>query len=228
MFDSHISMKRVMIAELLDTDSGSPAEVEGSLADLRWFNRWFGGISTTHAMVQEVAGKLGASSLSWLEVATGSGDVPAAVRQRMEGAGVRLDVTTLDRARSHLSNNHSAVVGDALALPFADASFDIVGCGLFAHHLSPQQLVQFVNEGLRVCRVAMLINDLQRHALHLAVAYAGLPLYRSRLTRHDAPASVRQAYTPEEICSLLQPTPAARVEIHHQYLFRMGVIVWRK
>ena len=221
-------MKRVMIPELLDTDSGSPAEIAGSLADLRWFNRWFGGVSTTQAMVQEVAGELSTTSLSWLEVATGSGDVPAAVRQRMEDTGVRLEVTTLDRNRSHLGNNHSAVVGDALALPFAEESFDIVGCGLFAHHLTPQQLVQFVNEGLRVCRVAVLINDLERHALHLALVYAGLPLYRSRLTRHDAPVSVRQAYTPEEMRGLLQQTPAARVEIHPHYLFRMGVIVWKK
>src|SRR5947199_5866128 len=37
-----------------------------------------------------------------------------------------------------------------------------------------------------------LINDLVRSWLHLAFVYTGMPLYRSRLTRHDAPASVRQ------------------------------------
>ena len=41
-------------------------------------------------------------------------------------------------------------------------------------------------------------------------------------------SSVRQAYTPEEMRGLLQQTPAARVEIHPHYLFRMGVIVWKK
>jgi hypothetical protein len=54
-----------------------------------------------------------------------------------------------------------------------------------------------------------------------------MPLYRSRLTRHDAPASVRQAYTPEEMQRLLAKSTAARVEIHRHYLFRMGVIVWK-
>jgi hypothetical protein len=58
--------------------------------------------------------------------------------------------------------------------------------------------------------------------------YAGLPLYRSRLTRHDAPASVRQAYTPEEMQVLLEQTRASRTEIHRHYLFRMGVIAWKK
>ena len=120
-----------------------------------------------------------------------------------------------------------AVAGDALALPFRSASFDLLSSTLFAHHLSPQELVQFVNEALRVCRVAVLINDLVRHPLHLSLVYAGMPLYRSRLTRHDAPASVRQAYTVEEMQSLLSQTSAARVEIHRHYLFRMGVVAWK-
>ena len=103
-----------------------------------------------------------------------------------------------------------------------------MSCNLFAHHLSPQELVAFTNEALRVCRVAVLINDLVRHPLHMALVYAGLPLYRSRLTRHDAPASVRQAYTPVEMQALLGQTAAARVEIHRHYLFRMGVIAWKR
>jgi hypothetical protein len=87
--------------------------------------------------------------------------------------------------------------------------------------------VRFVDEALRVCRVAVLINDLVRHSLHLSLVYAGMPLYRSRITRHDAPASVRQAYTREEIETLLAQSSAARVEIHRHYLFRMGVIAWK-
>jgi hypothetical protein len=103
----------------------------------------------------------------------------------------------------------------------------VVSCGLFAHHLGPTDLVRFVNEGLRVCQGAVLINDLVRGWPHLAAVYAGMPLYRSRLTRHDAPASVRQAYTVDEMRALLRQSHASRVEIHRRYLFRMGIIVWR-
>jgi hypothetical protein len=221
-------MKRTIIAELLDSDSGTPAEIVTALADLRRINRWFGGIATTQSLIEYVAQKLDVGLLSLLEVAAGSGYVPEATRQRLQNRGVRLEVTILDRAPSHLINGNRAVAGDALALPFPDASFDLVGCNLFAHHLGPQQLVQFVDEALRVCRSAVLINDLVRHRLHLALVYAGFPLYRSRLTRHDAPASVRQAYTPPEMRALLAQTTAARVEIERHYLFRMGVIVWKQ
>ena len=69
-------MKRIPTRELLDTDSGTPAEIAASLADLRRVNRWFGGVSTTQWMIELVSEAIGKSSLSLLEVAAGSGDVP--------------------------------------------------------------------------------------------------------------------------------------------------------
>ena len=220
-------MKRVAIPELLDTDSGSPAEIAAALSDLNRINRWFGGISTTTSMIRRVAQKLGVLSLSMLEVAAGSGYVPERARQKLVHDGIELKVTLLDRAPSHLVNGNRAIAGDVLALPFRDASFDLVGSVIFLHHLSPEQVIQSVNEALRVSRTAVLINDVVRHPMHLALVYAGLPLFRSRLTHHDAPASVRQAYTTAEIRDLLKRTSAARVEIHRHYLFRMGVMVWK-
>ncbi len=221
-------MHRVVTPELLDSDSGTPAEIAASLADLRLINRWFGGAATTRWMVEHAARQIGATSLSYLEVAAGSGDSSDFTRRRLQHRGVQMEITLLDRARSHLTNGCRAVVGDALALPFRDASFDLIGCGLFAHHLSPVQLTDFVNEGLRVCRVAVLINDLIRHPLHVALVYAGYPLYRSRLTRHDGPASVRAAYTPDEMRTSLQQARTARVEIYRHYLFRMAAIAWKR
>jgi ubiquinone/menaquinone biosynthesis C-methylase UbiE len=220
-------MQRVAIAEWLDTDSGTPDEVSSSLADLRRVNRWFGGVATTEWMLRRVAQQLGKSSLSVLEAASGSGYVPQICKQRLARNGVKIEITLLDRSPSHLRNGHRAIAGDALALPFRDDNFDVVSCSLFAHHLGPPDLVRFVNEGLRVCGDAVLINDLVRCWPHLALVYAGLPLYRSRLTRHDAPASVRQAYTVEEMRALLRKTRASRVEIRRRFFFRMAVIVWK-
>jgi ubiquinone/menaquinone biosynthesis C-methylase UbiE len=225
-------MKRVVIPELLDTDAGTPAEVATALSDLRNINRWFGGIATTQSMIAQVVRKHGARSLSLLEVAAGAGDVPHAASAHMRKAGVWLQVTLLDRAHSHLKNGSgngsSAVAGDALALPFADGSFDLVSSCLFAHHLEPRELVQFVNEALRVGRTAVIINDLVRDPIHLALVYASLALCRSRFNRHDAPASVRRAYTVKEMNEMLKQTRAARVEIERRPVFRMGAIAWKR
>jgi ubiquinone/menaquinone biosynthesis C-methylase UbiE len=224
-------MKRVVIPELLDADSGTPAEIASALTDLRHINQWFGGIAATQSMVTQVSQKLGVSSLSLLEVAAGAGYVPQVASARMGKLGVHLQVTLLDRAPSHLKsgsqNGSSAVAGDAMALPFADESFDLVSCCLFAHHLEPEEMVQFVNDGLRVCRAAVIINDLVRDPIHLALVYLSLPLYRSHLTHHDAPASVRRAYSIGEMNEMLRQTKAAKVEIERHPLFRMGAIVWK-
>ena len=66
-----------------------------------------------------------------------------------------------------------------------------------------------------------------RHWLHLGLAYAGVPLYRSRLTRNDAPASVKQAYTPGEMRALLLKGGASKVTGRTHYLFRMGLVAWK-
>ena len=236
-------MIRVPTPELLDSDAGTPSEIAASLNDLRRINRWFGGTSTTVDLIRRAALNNGASvvpaprvsqpsiHLSLLEIAAGSGYVPQAARDHLAQTGIQLALTLLDRAPSHVGtaqrNGAAAVVADACSLPFRESSFDLVSSNLFLHHLGPDELVSCVSECLRVCRRAVLINDLIRHPVHMALVYSGMPLYRSRLTRHDAPASVRQAYTKKEMHELLRRTGAARIEMKSYYLFRMGVIVWK-
>jgi SAM-dependent methyltransferase len=224
-------MLRVRTAELLDSDCGTPDEIAASLADLAMINHWFGGVATTCSMIEDVAKQTGNRSLSLLEVGAGSGNVPRAAAERLRRRGIHLKVSLLDRAASHLGDGVGdsvlRVAADARELPFAKDSFDLVSSCLLAHHFPPQDLVRFVNEGLRAARIAVVINDLVRHPLHLALVYAGWPLYRSRLTQHDAPASIRQAYTPYEIDKILGSTSAAGVVIKRHALFRMGVVVWK-
>ena len=229
-------MLRVDTPEILDSDACHPAEVEISMRDMGRVNRWFGGVATTQKMVKRVARASRMKRLSLLEVAAGSAEIPEIVRKRLARRGIALDVTLLDRAQSHLPRSNDmplnrGIVADALAMPFADGAFDLVSCSLFAHHLGEQQLTQFVREGLRVSRRAVLINDLIRHPLHLALAFAGYPLMRSRIAWLDGLTSVRRAYVPEEIHAMitdaLSPESAAQVEISRNYLYRMGVMVWK-
>ncbi|MDR3747188.1 MAG: methyltransferase domain-containing protein [Acidobacteriota bacterium] len=221
-------MQRKVIAELLDQDLGTASEVAISLADLRRINQWFGGARTTIQLLRRIACESGSRELSLLEVGAGAGDVPRDAQTVLAGDGLRLKVTLLDRMCSHLpSNGLPAVAGDALRLPFRDDSFDVVSCSLLAHHFDPDMLRTFSREGLRVCHRAVLINDLVRSPVHLVLVYLGLPLFRSRLTWHDAPASVQQAYTRDEMAGLLADVPARRVDISRHYLYRMGILLWK-
>jgi len=220
-------LKRFSTAELLDSDAGTPQEIADSLRDLRGFNHRFGGISTTLEMIEKAARRIPGDRFSLLEVAAGSGYVAQTVRERLQANGITLNVTLLDRAKSHLGNGTAALVANALALPFPDSSFDLVSCNLFVHHLSPDECYIFFREALRVCRKAVLVNDLIRDFIHLILVYAARPFYRSRITKHDAPASVRQAYTQAEMRAMLRHSGASQVEIDSHFLFRMGAIAWK-
>ena len=219
-------MKRRPSLELLDSDAGTPAEIAGTIRDLQMFNDWFGGVRTSEALVRRAVAGSTARNCSLLEVAGGDGYVPEEVRRRL-APELDLRVTVLDRSRNHLNGNSSSVVGDALKLPFSDNSFDLVSCNLFLHHLGPDDVQTFAREALRVSRVAFLINDLVRNPVHLGLSYAGFPLYRSRITRNDAPASVWQAYTPAELRELLNPL-VRQIDISRHYLYRMGIIAWKR
>ena len=220
-------MKRVAKPELLDEDLGTPSQIAASFRDLRRINRWFGGVRTTARLLRHVAQRRG-SRLTLLEIGAGRGDTALAAQRLVAAEGVHLKLVLLDRLSSHLPQSGAPVVaGDALRLPFRDGSFDVVSSTLFAHHFESDTLRVVVNESLRVARVAVLINDLIRNRLHLALTYAGLPLFRSRITWHDAPASVRKAYTLNEMRHILSQTAAERIEISSWCLYRMGVILWK-
>lgn len=220
-------MKRVVVPELLDSDSGTPREVADSLSDLRMFNRRFGGVRAMAALLREVAIRRRLKEITWLDVAGGAGDVTALTRKSLDRSGIAVHPVVLDRALTHLTGTNLNVCADALALPFRDNSFDVIGSSLFVHHLEPEELTRFAKEGLRVARYAFVINDLIRNPLHLALALAGRPIYRSRITRHDAPASVRSAYTADEVRGILQGAGAAEISVRSFYFYRMGVIAWK-
>ncbi|MGC2111737.1 MAG: methyltransferase domain-containing protein [Candidatus Korobacteraceae bacterium] len=221
-------MRRKVIPELLDDDAGTASEIAATLVDLRHINDWFGGTRTTFELLRRVASEGDLREMSVLEVGAGAGDVPLAARRKFARLGIDLRVTLLDRSWSHLpANGTASVSGDALHLPFRDEVFDVISSSLFVHHLEPDVLRRFCCEALRVCRRAVLINDLIRSPLHLALVYAGLPLFRSHITWHDAPASVRRAYTPAEMRQMFAGLTARRVAISRHYLYRMGILLWK-
>ena len=226
-------MQRTVTPEILDSPDCPPEEIAKSLRDLSRINRWFGGVATTRSLIERVAGATGKKNFSMLEVAAGFGEVPQAAAQQLARKDITIEITLSDRMPSHLlngnGNGHRSAVADALALPFADGAFDLVSCSLFTHHLDPAELARFAGEALRVSRIAVLINDLVRHPLHLALVYAGFPLMRSYVSRFDGVASVRKAYVPEEMRKIIADStqPSRRIEISRHFLFRMGVIVWK-
>ncbi|HYI05588.1 MAG TPA: methyltransferase domain-containing protein, partial [Reyranella sp.] len=114
---------------------------------------------------------------------------------------------------------------DARALPFANQAFDVVTCSLALHHFSPADAVLVLRQMDRVCRTGFIVNDLRRGAVGYGASwFASRLTTRNRLTRHDAPLSIRRAYTPEELRSLLDEAGVQNAEVQTLPWFRMVAI----
>jgi SAM-dependent methyltransferase len=218
-------MERVAARELMDDAVDEPVELAENLTDIERANRWFGVAAPVAAFVRV------SRASSVLDVGCGSADIPLALARDAQRRGAELRVTCLDRSAQMLeiararTGNHpslSFVEADGERLPFADGAFDIATCNLALHHFEPPAAVRLLSELRRVSAVSPLVCDLRRSRLAylgaLAFAYA---TSRNRLTRHDAPLSVRRAYTPGEAVALANAAGWRSPVVRLQPFFRM-------
>ncbi len=150
---------------------------------------------------------------------------------RLVGA---VDVTLLDRSAVHLPDPRAWPVSVACASRFDGrcARSTVPGLErryrrllLLLHHLEPPQIVRYLAEAQRVARVAVVINDLERSAIHYRLAQLNRILDPSRISRHDGPVSVRRAYTRRELARMLTDTGRS-FHLERAWLYRLGAVLW--
>jgi hypothetical protein len=77
----------------------------------------------------------------------------------------------------------------------------------------------------RISRHGFILNDLRRGRLGYAAAWlAAHATTRNRLTRNDAPLSIRRAYTPGELADLLRRAGVDGARISTHLWFRMAAV----
>jgi ubiquinone/menaquinone biosynthesis C-methylase UbiE len=209
---------RVDEPELLDEDDAPRADMERSLRDLRRINRWLGGIGVYRRLLKHFGG-----ARSILDVGTGTSDL----LERVGGLRVGVDINLNHLLYRRTPGIHK-VVADARRLPFRDSVIDVVTAAHFIHHFAPDDAAALLREWLRVARRGVIVNDTRRHYVPLAmvVLLARLHLV-GRITRFDAPASVRRGYTVEEARAFADAAGAARAEVVKAWPFRFGILLWK-
>jgi len=189
--------------EILDAPDVDPHLGRRSLRDVALANTLFGGSA---AVVTEVIAMLPhlPRHVTLLDVGTGLGDIPARARAVARAAGVTLDTVGLEAAEwaaiACRPQTAMAVVGSALALPFADASIDIVTCSQVLHHFFDGDARQLVSELDRVARRRVIISEIRRTRVAAAGIWAASFLLGFHpVSRHDGVVSVMRGFTPGEL-----------------------------
>lgn len=205
---------------------------DASLADIDRLNAWFGGYRLTFRAVERlledpggafsvpsgVSPECAAPELPARErlggedrgpvplvvdVGGGRGDLARRLLRRARRRGRALRVVVVDRAPGPTAPGVLRIRADATALPIRPGGVDVVVTSLTLHHLEPAAAVRCLAEMRAAARRGIVVNDLLRSPLTLAMVWLATRLFcRHRFSRNDGPLSVRRAYSPRELAAL--------------------------
>ena len=214
----------------MDAPGLPEAEVADAYRVLRKVNRqFFGGRRPMARELDRFVSDVGASKVTLLDVGSGSGDLARFAEDHLKHRGVDATAISLDLDRTALAlataDALSVTRGDALRLPFADASIDVVTAVKFAHHFHGLRLARLLSEKARVARRRVIVLDIRRSWL----AYAGFVAWsrvftKNRLVRYDGPLSVLRGFTAEELRLQVVAIPGFRWDVRPYAGFQLALV----
>jgi SAM-dependent methyltransferase len=189
--------QRAREPELLDL--GVPAmEMEKSLADLRFVNRWLSNSDRLVRSVLEILDRVPRPRL--LDVGCGSADLLERIQRRSSqallavGADVKIEHLRLAPA------SVKTVVSDVRGLPFPRECFDVVMASHFLHHIDSSELPEILSSLYALARRGLVINDLRRSRIPFYFGRVAFPvLFSSRVSVSDGLVSIRRGFRDAEL-----------------------------
>ncbi len=183
------------------------------LRDIARTNRWTLGYRPVFHWLNEVAAAFAplAGPLRILDVGCGYGDLLRRVEQWAHARGLAVELTGLDlnpdataiaTEASPASSQIKWVTADVLTY-FPPQRPHLVVSSLFAHHLSEEQIIQFLRWMEERAQMGWFINDLSRAPIpyHLFRAFAWL-MRLHPFVQYDGAVSIARSFLPAEWQSL--------------------------
>lgn len=220
-------MHRIDEPELLDEHDAPRVDVERSLRDLRRINRFLGGIRT-YRMLLERAAPDRAAPLRIVDLGAGTADCLETMADERKLTPIAVDFNIVHLRYRRAGSRVHRVVADAARLPLRDGAVDFVTSAHFLHHFSPDENIAILRDALRAAQRGVIVNDTRRHRFPLLFVQllCALRLF-GRITRYDAPASIRRGYTDTEAREIGRKTNARTVETTRIWPFRFGLFLWK-
>jgi SAM-dependent methyltransferase len=224
-------MIRCRTCELMD-DPGLDAGVHAhALRSLNRVNRLLAVDLGLYAGVRQLGP---VDRMSVLDLGAGGGGFLDYLSRRRGGTGrpvlVGLDRSAfaLRQARAWYDGGIRSLLADALRVPLADNSVDVVTCSLFLHHFDEPDAVAILREAARVARRGIVVGDLTRSWLALVLTWLATRMVsRSPVFHVDGTRSVRAAFRVDEVADLARRAGLAGASVRRRFPFRL-MLIWRK
>lgn len=223
-------------AELMDDPSIPVDAHEHALRGLARINRLSSVGATLWRAIERSLGAPLPTTLTLLDVASGSGDLPVelATIARARGCTLSAIATDISDVALDVAARRATARGVPLATQRHDIlasdlprRADIVTCSLFMHHLDPEQVVTALSRLSRAATRLALVLDLRRTRRGLALAWAAPRLLTtSRVVHVDAVRSVQGSYTISELRDLAAAAGLATADVRAAWPQRM-LLTWK-
>jgi ubiquinone/menaquinone biosynthesis C-methylase UbiE len=211
--------------EYLDEAVVDPHVRRRSHRDIALSNALFGGVHAVRAELRPLI-EAGHRELTLLDVGTGTGDIPAKLARSAARRGVRLHVVGLDGHNELLAATReypvTPICADALALPFADRSVDVVCCSQTLHHFVAPDAMVLVREMHRVAKRRVIVADLHRNWVAAGALWlVSFPLGFHPVSRHDGVVSILRGFTRPELKALVRDAVGIEPRVRSRFAFRV-------
>ena len=231
--------ERATEPELMDDLTLSGEALRQNLRELEFINQWLGG----HAVVRQALNRLVAppfwarfpeNRLKVADLGSGGGDTLKMVadwaRQHnlsVELVGLDANAFMIDYATAHchgypeISFRQADVFSEAVSYQH----YDVVICSLFLHHFRNEALVSLFSRFKKQIGLAVVVNDLHRHALAYYSIKSLTQLFsRSYLVKNDAPLSVKRAFSRADWENILRQAGVKTYELRWRWAFRWQLV----
>lgn len=221
--------QRATLPERMDASDADPAEVARTVKYIDFTHRTLGGYRVIQNCLLDLLQAFPkGSKVRILDVGCGAGyqlkyllSNKKLKNWKCEFTGLDISSGSIAEAQRLLADTEVRFVcSDALDSDFDYASYDIVVCSLFLHHLSDEQIRRLLSLWNK-SKVHVLINDLHRSPMawllfRLFALFTAAPA----MARYDGALSVRKGFARNELLDFCRTAGYTRIHLRWRWAFR--------
>lgn len=222
--------------EIMDDLQCHGQEVNQTLLEIEFINKWLGGSSVTLDGVRCLVKGQKKREIIIADLGCGGGGM---LRQlagwgrknnlSLKLIGIDANPNILDFARQQCIDfpEISFENIDILSPEFENKKYDIVIGTLFYHHFSSDNLKTIISNLIKQADIGLVINDIHRHP----IAYYSIKLLtyffsKSAMVKYDAPLSVLRSFRYRELIDIFNSVGVKKYILNWKWAFRWQAVVY--
>ena len=231
-----ISAVRIDTPEIMDDFTIGGDQIHRTLLEIERINELLGGNNVTISGMKQLLKKHPLKkTFAIADLGCGGGAMSHLIQSMGLRKEIDMNITGFD-ANPHIidfcKRRFSAQEGlhfqclDILSEEFKKLHFDSITATIFMHHFTDEELTDILKSLKTQVAIGIVINDLHRHwfAYHSIKQLTKL-FSNSDMVKHDAPVSVRRAFTKKELVNILIEAGIEKFQIKWRWAFRWQIII---